>query len=99
MLRFAAELIARVTRVRDRHPAAARRHGFWNEKPSTRLARAGDLTPDERLNALREFGADYGRHTERTHNLRQHVLTLNAGEPGPENVTSAPVATDGANAD
>ena len=34
-------------------------------------ARPGDLTPDERLEALREFGAEHGRHAERTHDLRQ----------------------------
>jgi hypothetical protein len=41
------------------------------------------LAPDERLEALRKFGIEHGRHTERTHNLREHILRLNATPSGP----------------
>ena len=44
-------------------------------------SRLAEMTPDERLEALREFGDEHGRHTERAHNLRQHILTLNASDP------------------
>jgi ParB/RepB/Spo0J family partition protein len=42
--------------------------------------RLDTMTPDERLEALRAFTTEYDRHTERAHNLREHILNLNAAE-------------------
>jgi hypothetical protein len=37
---------------------------------------------EDRLEALRGFGVEHGRHIERTHNLRRHVVDLNASPSG-----------------
>ena len=44
-------------------------------------ARLADMAPDERFEALREFGAECGRHNERTHNVHEHIRMLNASQP------------------
>ncbi len=59
-------------------------------------ARLAELIPEERLDALREFGAEYGRHTERTHHLREHILTMNASQPDGADETGVSSTSDAA---
>ncbi len=53
--------------------------------------RLAGMSADERLEALRDFTTEHGRTSVLAHNLREHVLNLNSGEPLP---ATGPAATD-----
>jgi ParB family chromosome partitioning protein len=97
--RLPEHLTAHVREQRE-HAAAAREAEQQAAAAADELrARLDDLTADERLQALREFGAQHGRHTVVAHWLRQDVLRRNAqdertddqhaGDPGPDSPTDA----------
>ena len=56
---------------------AAREHAAELADSELR-ARLAEMTKDERLDALGEFTAEFGRDTERAQHLRDYVLNLNA---------------------
>ncbi|HEY4277626.1 MAG TPA: hypothetical protein VGM91_05370 [Conexibacter sp.] len=65
------------------------------EKAETELrSRLADMTPDVRLEALREFVKQYGRHTERSHNLREYIVTLNASSHDAAEAATPPTTDD-----
>ena len=90
--RLPEHLTVRVRQERDRVRAEQEERAVQEraaeQADGTLRDRLAEMAPDERLEALREFGVEHRRHTERAHNLRQHILTLNgsgveiAGESG-----------------
>ena len=86
--------------VRERRAQAARERA--EREAAERAAEQADtqlrdrlvaMGPEERLQALRDFGSEFGRHGERAQHLREHVLRLNAEDAeGPD----APPADVGA---
>lgn len=76
------------TAVRERRAQAARDRAEREaaaraaEKAETELReRLPGMHPQERLQALRDFGAHFGRHSERAQLLREHIQKLNAEQP------------------
>jgi ParB/RepB/Spo0J family partition protein len=98
--RLPEHLTLRVREERERTRAEQERladqERAAEEADLTLRGRLADLTPDERLEALREFGAENGRHTERTHHLREHILTLNASQPDSADETDVSNTSDAA---
>jgi ParB/RepB/Spo0J family partition protein len=96
--RLPEHLTARVReereRVRAEQEERAAQERAAEQADREMRGRLAEITPDERLEALREFGAEHGRHTERTHNLRQHIVTLNASQPETAGEPAATTATE-----
>ena len=92
--RLPEHLTARVRDERERLLAEqeerAAQERAAEQADSELRARLADMTPDERLDALREFGTQHGRHTEPTHSLREHILNLNATQPQPATAPDTP---------
>ncbi len=69
--RVPEDLTARVREERERVRAEREEHaakeGAAERADGELRGRLAEMTPNERLEALREFGAEYGRHTERSH--------------------------------
>lgn len=76
--RLPEHLTAQVREERDRQATAREAEQAAIEAANALRGRLDDLSGEERLEALRAFGEQHGRHTVVAHWLRQEILRRNA---------------------
>jgi ParB/RepB/Spo0J family partition protein len=76
--RLPEHLIAHVREERQREAAAREAERAAVDAANALRGRLDELTAEERLEALRAFGEEHGRHTVVAHWLRQDILRRNA---------------------
>lgn len=104
--RLPENLTATVREERERRAELARAEQRAVDAANDIRGRLNDMTIEERLEALRAFGEEHGRHLVATHWLRQDIQRRNAqdrrqvaqveaGEPESESQSSEPVEAQG----
>lgn len=96
--RLPEHLTARVREERERRAEAVKAEQLAIEAANALRGRLDDLSVQERLEALRSFGEQHGRHTVTVHWLRQDILRRNAQDERANQPQAEQAASDGEDA-